>query len=275
MGGPEAKVEQIHEIPLGEIKVCDTNVRHTETDKGLKELAASIKQHGLLQPVSLRGEYGNPKYELIVGQRRYLAHKLLGRKRIKATFAGDLTDVQASIHSLAENMHRVELNHADAAEAVTALYVEFGRDERRVSRETGMSLQRVRQYIDIEERASDAMKQKLRSGDVKPVDVQRVLTAAAGNIEKADELLDKMQEYQLTSHQKKRVVEYGEEHPRASANTIVEQAQRPQVERKMLLKLPDAVRSGLQTAAEALSMDPDEVALQALEDWLSSKGFLA
>ena len=274
MADSKTRVEQIYDIPLSKIQVLDTNVRHTDADKNLAELAASIKKHGLLQPVVLRGEYGDPKHELIIGQRRYLAHKQLNKKTIKATFAGDLTSIEASIRSLAENMHRVELNHADAAEAVTALFKEYGGDERKVAKETGMSLQRVRQYIDIEERASNATKQKLRKGKVEPVDVQRVLKAAAGDIDKADALLEKMQEYQLTTHEKKRVVEYGEEHPRAGAETIIAEARRPRVERKMLLKLSDAARSGLETAAEALSMGPDEVAVQAVEDWLSAKGFL-
>lgn len=264
----------IREIPLDEIKVGDSNVRCTQKDKDLSELAASIKKHGLLQPVVLRGGYGNPPYELIVGQRRYLAHEKLQKRTIRATFAGKLTDVQASIRSLAENMHRLELNHADAAKAVTRLYKEFGRDERKVVAETGMSLQRVRQYVDIHERASHTMKRKLRSGQVQPVDVQRVLNAAGGNIAKADSLLEKMKKYELTVHQKKHMVECGQAHPGWSAETVIKQARRQRVERTISVRLSDAARTGLQKASEVLAMSPDEVASQALEQWLSRQGFL-
>lgn len=223
----------------------------------------------------LRGDYDHPPYSLIVGQRRFLAHKKLGKETIRATFAGKLSDIEASIRSLAENMHRVELNHADAAEAITNLYRQFGRDEHKVATETGMSLRRIRQYIDIEERASDNMKQKLRAKKVEPADVQRALRASGSDMQKADRLLNKMQKYKLTKYQKERVVEYGEAHPRASEEKIWEEAQRPRVERTILVKLTDRMRAGLEQAAKELAMEPDEVAAHALEDWLSKKGFIS
>jgi ParB family chromosome partitioning protein len=268
-------LEKIYEIPLDEIKLADTNVRQSEAEKDLDELAASIKKHGLLQPVVLRGDYDHPPYSLIVGQRRFLAHKKLGKDTIRATFAGKLSDIEASIRSLAENMHRVDLNHADAAEAITKLYRKLGKDERRVAAETGISLKRIRQYIYIEERASDKMRQKLRAKKVSPVDVQRVLRATGDDIEKADRLLDKMEEQKLTTYQRKRIVEYGEVHPRASVEKILEETKPPRVERTILVKLSDRMRAGLEVAAQKLAMEPDEVAAHALEDWLLKKGFIS
>jgi len=268
--------DEIHEIPIDDIIVSDSNVRHSERDKDLEELAASIAKHGLLQPVVLMGEHGNPPYQLIIGQRRFLAHRdILCKRKIRAVFAGKLDRVQASIRSLVENMTRTDLNHADAAVAITYLYKQLNRDERKVKAETGLSLQRIRQYIDIEERASRKMKEKLRSKKVTPVDVQRVLRAASGDIEKADRLLEKMEKQKLTPYQKKRMVEYGEEHPHAHDDKIIEQAQRQTVERSILVKLSDQARAGLEKAAEKLAMSPDEVAAHAVEDWLSRKGFIS
>jgi ParB/RepB/Spo0J family partition protein len=266
--------DQIYEIPLDDINVSDWNVRHTEPEKDLEELAASIAKHGLFQPVVLLGQYGNPPYELIIGQRRFLAHKnILHKKKIRAVFAGTLNRVQASIRSLTENMTRTDLNHADAAEAITYLYKQLGRDERKVKTETGLSLKRIRQYVDIEERASRKMKEKLRAKKVTPVDVQRVLRAASGDIDKADRLLEKMRKF--TPYQKKRMVEYGEEHPHANDDKIIEAAQQQVVERTILVKLSDQARAGLEKAARKLAMSPDEVAAQAVEDWLSKKGFIS
>ncbi len=267
---------EIREIPIDDITVSAWNVRRSEQDKNLEELAASILKHGLLQPVVLMGQYGNPPYELIVGQRRFLAHKdILRRKKIRAIFAGDLDRVQATIRSLVENMTRTDLNHANAAEAITFLYKRLGKDERKVKIETGLSLQRIRQYVDIEERASDKMKEKLRLRKITPVDVQRVLRAASGDIDKADRLLEKMEKQKLTPYQKKRMVEYAEEHPHAHDDKIIEEAQRQVVERTILVKLSDQARAGLEKAAQRLSMSPDEVAAQAVEDWLSRKGFIS
>ena len=65
--------DRIYSVPLKHIVLSDDNVRQTEPTKDLQELADSIKRHGQLQAVVLIGEYGRPKYHLIVGQRRFLA----------------------------------------------------------------------------------------------------------------------------------------------------------------------------------------------------------
>ena len=100
--------DKIYKIALGDIEISDQNVRLTRQTKDLDELAASIKRHGLLQPVVLIGDYGEPPYELISGQRRFSAHERLKKKTIKAVFAGELSKEQAILHSLVENVQRVD-----------------------------------------------------------------------------------------------------------------------------------------------------------------------
>jgi uncharacterized ParB-like nuclease family protein len=78
----------IYVISLKEIEISEDNVRESRPTTDIEELAESIRLHGLLQPVVLKGEYGHPKYELIGGLRRLLAHEKLGRKTIRAVFAG-------------------------------------------------------------------------------------------------------------------------------------------------------------------------------------------
>ncbi len=135
----------IYEIPLGEIQVSDDNVRHHDPTKDLDELAASIKRHGLLQPVVLNGVYGKPPYELITGQRRFLAHEqILKWPTIRAVFTGNLSESESVVRSLVENLQRVQLGYEDTSKAVTYLYKEYSGDERRVHKETGLSLRKVR-----------------------------------------------------------------------------------------------------------------------------------
>ena len=264
--------EQIYDIPLREIRVASTNVRQHHRDKELEELVASIRKHGLLQPVVLEGVQGTPPYDLIVGQRRFLAHREIGKKSIRATFAGNLSRVDATIRSLVENMVRVELDHVDTAHAITQLYKEFAKDEKRVHRETGLSLYRIRQYIDIEERATPMMKQKLKTKKTTPVDIQRVLRAASGDSAKAERLLEKMEGF--TKYQKDNLVEYGEAHPSADAEKIIREAKKQKIERTIMVKLSDRVRQGLREASDSMAMEPDEIAARALEDWLSDQGFI-
>ena len=265
--------EMIYSVPLKDIVVSEDNVRQTEPDRDLQELADSIKRHGQLQPVVLIGEYGKPKYKLIVGQRRFLAHKWLGERQIEATFKKKMSDTEAKVRSLAENMCRLDLTYGDAADAITALYKVFDGNDKKVAKETGLLLKKVRQYIYIEERASEETKRKLRQKKIKPVEVQRALRAASDDVRKADLLLKQMKKYD--TYQKKRIVEYGRQNPTASVKEIIAKAEEPAVERQLIVKLSDRARSGLLAAAKKMSMEPDEVAAKAVEEWLLDQGFIS
>jgi ParB family chromosome partitioning protein len=266
---------EIHKIEVEKIDISDANVRKHAAERDLEELAESIRKHGQFQPIILRGSIQDPRHEVIIGQRRFLAVRdILHHKHIKATFAGEITDTEASIRSLTENLVRSDLSYEDTANAVTALYKHFKKDDRRVSKETGLSLRKVRQFIDIEERASEKTKEKLRKKLVQPIDVQRALRAASGNIAKADELLELMKKYSLSTFQKSRMVDYGLANPRASAEEIIKRAQPPAVERTFIVRLPEKARVGLLAASKQLKMGLDEVASVAVEEWLAVKGFL-
>lgn len=264
--------EKIYSIPLKDIRISEFNVRLTDKKAGIDELAESIKKYGLFQPVVLRGFHGSPPYELIVGQRRFRAHKAIGENTIRAVFSGDLTDVEAKILSLGENLQRVELNHADKAEAITALYLHYKKDDRRVARELGIHLRTVRDYIEIEERATPKAKRLLKQGDVRKPDVKRVIDAAQGDADKADRLLDKMP--LLNKYEKHRAVAYGKTHPKAKADEIIEQGQKSRRERTVILSLPKEVDSALNKAARKLSMDRESTAMRALSEWLKNSGYL-
>ncbi len=266
--------DKIYVIKIKDIDVSDKNVRHSNPLKDLDELAASIKKHGLLQPVVILGQYGQLPYELIAGQRCFLAHKqILNKKTIKAVFVGNLTKNQAILRSLVENVQRVELNHADTAKAITELYLLFQKDDRKVQKETGLSLRKVCDYIQIEERASKKMKRKLREGKVTTADVKRALRAAQDSIKKAEELLDLMEQYPLTKYQKTRIIQYGENHKKASAKKIIEEAMRPRVEQKIMISLPTGIRTALEKATKDFSMDAEEIVTDILKQWLSDQGY--
>jgi ParB family chromosome partitioning protein len=264
---------EIHDIELKQIDVSDDNVRHHEPTKDLEELAASIERHGLLQPVVLLGKYGAPPYELIGGQRRFLAHQtILKWPTIRAVFAGKLTQSQAVVRSLVENLQRVQLSYEDTARAVTYLYKTLG-DERRVQKETGLSLRKVRDFILIEAQATTTMKAALKAHKVKPADVKRAIQAAQGNLDKAEELVELIIKHKPTTHQKARLVKYGEAAKSASAQKLLKEAMKPHVEQNLIITLPDQIREALKRATSALDMDPAELAEKILGDWLRSEGY--
>jgi len=268
-------LEEIYEIRLKDIRISEDNVRLTDPMKDLDELAASIKRHGLLQPVVLAGKVGRPPYELVSGQRRFLAHeKILKWATIRAVFAGPLSKTDAVVRSLVENMQRLDLEYQDTANAVTYLYEKLGKDEYAVQKETGLSIRKIREFVLIEARATPTMKAMLRQKKVSPADVKRAIRAAQDNLKKAEELLELIVKLKPTTHQKRRLVIYGERKKEASAKHILEEAMKPHVEQNMVITLPDEVRKALSKATKSLSIEPEELAAKVLSDWLRAQGFI-
>jgi len=93
---------QVQEIPLAKIKVKD----RAREDKGdIESLAALIKEHGLIQPITVDGNF-----QLIAGERRYLAHRLIGADTIKGIIRDDIkTDTTRFEIELVENIARKDL----------------------------------------------------------------------------------------------------------------------------------------------------------------------
>ena len=264
----------IYEIPLADIDISDLNVRHQDAKKDIEELKASILKHGLLQPVVLLGEPGEPRYKLIAGQRRLLAHEELGLKTIRAVFERNLSNTDIIIRSLVENVQRLDLDYADTAKAITDLYKTYGNDERRVAEETGLSLRKVRDYISLEAVATPEIRRLISSGSVTPADAKRAIRASGGDSKKAEELLTLMAELKPTTNQKKRIVFYGESDPTASANEILERAYAPHVEETLVVALPDDIRESVTLAMKEMNLEAEEFALRAIKEWLYEKGFL-
>src|SRR6266513_6440372 len=115
-------ISSIQDIPLEKIRESKTNPRTQFDPSKLAELAANIKQHGVLQPILLRplpdGEAGT--FELVAGTRRYRASKLAKRDSIPASVR-ELTDAQALELQVIENVQRVDVHPLDEAQGYAAL----------------------------------------------------------------------------------------------------------------------------------------------------------
>lgn len=105
------------ELPLGEIKFSK-NYRHTFPDKSLKELASSIEQHGVIEPIVVRRH--RESFELIAGDRRLRASKIAGMETIPARVI-DATDAQVLELQLVENVQREAVPFYEEALALKRL----------------------------------------------------------------------------------------------------------------------------------------------------------
>ena len=133
------KVEQdgqaVSMIPLDQIIPNRYQPRTTFLEAELDELAQSVKEHGVLQPIVVRRK-GDGMFELIAGERRFRAAKIAGLQSIPVLVRNS-NDEKALAIALVENIQRENLNPMEEAKAYSRLMGEFGLTQDLVSRSVG------------------------------------------------------------------------------------------------------------------------------------------
>lgn len=127
---------RVQELPLADIYPNPYQPRRTFEDAEIRGLAQSIQAYGLIQPVVVRKALTG--YQLIAGERRYRACKLIGRNTIPA-IVQDMNDEAVAAVSLIENLQRKELNYFEEAYAYATLIHRFGMTQEEIALRVGKS----------------------------------------------------------------------------------------------------------------------------------------
>ena len=129
--------ESLHRIPLDLIAPNPSQPRTSFDEQELRELADSLREHGVLQPILVRPLPGG-RYELLAGERRWRAARLAGIDRIPAVVRSAAEGERLEL-ALIENMARQDLNPVESARACAALVDEYGLTKEEVARRVGKS----------------------------------------------------------------------------------------------------------------------------------------
>ena len=108
------KNKQIQDLPLARIHPTRFQPRHAFSSESISELAQTLREEGLLQPIIVRED--GEEYEIIAGERRFRAAQSLGWEKIPA-IVNNLSDQQTASLALIENLQREDLNPIDEATA--------------------------------------------------------------------------------------------------------------------------------------------------------------
>lgn len=179
--------DKLKEIDIEKIRPTIRQARQVFDQEKLAELAASIREHGVIQPVVVR-PLPDGGYELIAGERRWRACKTLGYETIPAVVR-DYQDLEATAVSLIENVQREDLNPLEEATAYRQLMEEFGLTQEEVSGRVGKSRPFVANMVRILG-LPDEVKDMLSSGKISAGHARALLAirdgkkqlAAAGRI---------------------------------------------------------------------------------------------
>ena len=133
-------------ISIDKILANPNQPRKTFNEETIEELAESIKEHGVLSPIIVRplGE----KYEIIAGERRFRAAVMNGLKEIPAIIK-KVTDNDAKIISLIENIQREDLNDVDRAAALKELKVNLGLPWNEIGKKLGLTKTRILDLVGL------------------------------------------------------------------------------------------------------------------------------
>ena len=262
-------------INLNKISVSKANVRTLNKTEKIDELAESIRKYKLLQPVVVY-EKTPGTFDLIIGQRRFLAFKQLAKKydsykQIPAVVISKPDKEKLKIMSLSENIHRVELNRGDIVEVISFLYKKYNKSAKKVSRLLGVSVPTVYNYLKVMD-APDEIRRMYKNKKIVREDVRRLMEIGPDKA-KMVQIAQEMIREKLTTPQKEKLPEIHKRNPNISARQLIKEVKKPKYEEKIIVPLSSDLVEALDTAVKDVGLRREEIAKKALEEWLSEKGY--
>jgi ParB family chromosome partitioning protein len=164
-------------VPIDAIKPNPQQPRFSIDDDSLAELAASIREHGLIQPLIVT--YLGPsvkevRYQIIAGERRWRAARRAGLDAVTVIIKEAAPQEMLEL-ALVENIQRADLNPLEEAQAYRQLMEDFGLTQEQVAKRVGKSRVAIANTLRLL-RASEAVKRALLAGDIREGHARALLT---------------------------------------------------------------------------------------------------
>ncbi len=166
----DAKLSQLVELNIEDVVRDEDQPRKDFNEEALQELAASIKEHGVLQPIVVVRK--DDKYQIVAGERRWRASKLAERKTIPAIVR--TLDAQNKLElSIIENAQREDLNPIELATAYAKLKEQFNLTNEEIGKRVGKSAATIintMRLLRLPEEAKKAMQEhNIMEGPMRPL----------------------------------------------------------------------------------------------------------
>lgn len=266
--------KEIKEIPLKDLYIDKAQVRKENIGKGIKELADNIREIGLIEPITVTPANDEGKYEIITGQRRFLAHQELKAKTIKAVvLERQVDEVEAKVLSLSENMLREDLSRKDLTDVCTFLYKRYG-SIKDVSKETGLPYYKVSKYVKYDRLIPELKKMVDEGIDVNTAIKAQDAASVTGEVEKKVAIKFAKEMKVMSNEQRKRIVEERQMNPEGSIDEIIETAKSGAQIYQIRIQIGPETNRALQIYAREEQISPEEAVTSLIEEQLRDGGYL-
>ncbi|MGF1608629.1 MAG: ParB/RepB/Spo0J family partition protein [Kiloniellales bacterium] len=209
------RVRSSKEVPIEQLHPNPKQPRQSFDDTALQELADSIKENGLLQPILVRRHAERTaEYEIVAGERRWRAAQIAKLHSVPVVIR-ELTDSQALEVALVENLQRQDLSALEEAEAYKRLVDEFHNSQDDLGRAVGKSRSHVANSLRLLG-LPEPVKELLRKGDLTAGHARALLTA-----DNPEAVAREVVKKQLNVRQTERLVQHAKEgaKPRAAGKS--------------------------------------------------------
>lgn len=170
----EDNATKVMYIDINQIKPNENQPRKHFNEEKIQELASSIVEHGIIQPLVLR-KIDEKRYEIVAGERRWRAARAAGLEKVPSIIR-DFTDEENMIIAIIENMQREDLNSIEEAEGLRQMIETYGFTQEEVSK----SVSKSRPYITNALRLlklPEKIQEKLANGQISPGHGRALLAA--------------------------------------------------------------------------------------------------
>jgi ParB family chromosome partitioning protein len=228
-------------LPLDKLQAGRYQPRSRMDESSLQELAASIRQHGMMQPIVVR-PLATDRYEIIAGERRFRAARLAGLDEVPVMLR-DVSDQNALAMALIENIQREDLNPLEEAQAIRRLLDEFQYTHEQASEAIGRSRSATSNLLRLLNLAAP-VQTMLLAGDLEMGHARALLA-----LERAEQILaaNQVVEKRLSVREPERLVVQQQAQP--SQSGVSSGGSRRQVDPD-LQRLQELIAEHLQAAVE-------------------------
>jgi len=161
---PPASGPGLANVPIEQISPNPYQPRKTFNDSSIEELARSVREHGIIQPLVVT-RTGDNKFRLIAGERRFRAAQKAGLETVPVVIKESMTDGDVLQVALIENIQREDLNPIEEAYAYHQLHEEFALTQEEISKRVGKERSTVANFLRLL-RLPDSVKKLLAAGQL-------------------------------------------------------------------------------------------------------------